>query len=157
MSKFEIDEEELYDAVINSHSFTETVSRLGRDPSKDTLFLSRVKAKIKELNLDIEHWPRKGIKRSPQNISLETILVENSWYTNTTQLKERLIKENILENVCVECGIKDLWNGKVIVLQLDHINGNNRDHRLENLRILCPNCHSQTDTFCRGHKKVKKQ
>ena len=46
------------------------------------------------------------------------------------------------------CGNNGTWNGKKLVLQLDHINGNNKDQRLMNLRFLCPNCHAQTDTFC---------
>ncbi len=150
----DLDEEELYKAVVNSNSFTDTVRYLGKDPHKDIKFAAIVKKKIKELNFDIDHWPKKGIKRIKDNSPLENILVENSWYTNTTQLKERLLKEDILENLCVSCGIKDLWNGKPIVLQLDHINGNNRDHRLSNLRILCANCHSQTITY--AGKNIKK-
>ncbi|MGB2240169.1 MAG: HNH endonuclease [Pseudomonadales bacterium] len=53
---------------------------------------------------------------------------------------------------CSSCGIGDEWNGKPITLQLDHINGVNNDHRLDNLRMLCPNCHSQTDTWCGRNK-----
>jgi hypothetical protein len=55
---------------------------------------------------------------------------------------------------CEECGLGDEWRGKKITLQVDHINGINYDHRPENLRFLCPNCHSQTSTFC--WKNVKK-
>lgn len=157
MNNFDIDEEELYQAVYNSTSFTEVVRFLGREPSKDTLFLSRVKKLIKEFNFDLSHWPRKRIKRFKDNVPLQEILIENSWYTNTTALKKRLLQEKIFSNTCNECGVIDYWNFKPLVLQLDHINGNNRDHRIENLRILCPNCHSQTDSFCRGHKRIKKQ
>lgn len=72
----------------------------------------------------------------------------------TDKVKKRLISEGRLENKCSECGISDSYNGKPITLQLDHINGINNDHRFENLRLLCPNCHSQTDTWCgRGKKK----
>lgn len=69
----------------------------------------------------------------------------------TGHLKRRLIEEGLKENRCEKCGIKE-WNNKKIVCQLDHINGIPTDHRLENLRILCPNCHSQTDTFCGKNK-----
>lgn len=71
-------------------------------------------------------------------------MVENSTYSNMTKFKSRLIKANLIEYKC--CGITE-WNGKPLTLQLHHINGNNRDNRLENLTFLCPNCHSQTDNF----------
>ena len=65
----------------------------------------------------------------------------------STRLKQRLIDAKILEWKCsiIECGVSE-WMGKPITLELDHINGNNSDHRIENLRMLCPNCHSQTST-----------
>lgn len=69
----------------------------------------------------------------------------------TLKLKNRLIKEGIFPEECAECGIKN-WNSKKLVFQLDHINGENKDHRLENLRLLCPNCHSQSDTWCGKNK-----
>jgi HNH endonuclease len=66
-------------------------------------------------------------------------------------VKRRLLEAGILENVCDECGISD-WRGKPLSIQLDHRNGIRDDHRLENLRMLCPNCHSQTETFA-GKKR----
>ena len=65
-----------------------------------------------------------------------------------------IIKRNLLEYKCSCCGIGDTWNEKKLVLQLDHINGVNNDHRLENLRFVCPNCHSQTSTY-KGKNKGK--
>jgi Zn finger protein HypA/HybF involved in hydrogenase expression len=79
-------------------------------------------------------------------IPLTDILVENSPY-NRASLKKRLLKDGILLNKCHECGIGPSWNDKLLVLQIDHINGINNDNRLENLRILCPNCHTQTNSF----------
>jgi 5-methylcytosine-specific restriction endonuclease McrA len=114
--------------------------------STDTL-----KRRIKELNCDISHF---GVKPIPNQAkySLDEILIENSTYANISSLKRRLIKEGVLEYKCSCCGIND-WLGKPITLQLDHINGKNNDHRLENLRFLCPNCHSQTETYA-GKNKV---
>lgn len=57
--------------------------------------------------------------------------------------------------VCEECGQGATWNGKKLTMQIDHINGNNADHRLENLKVLCPNCHTQTPTW--GTRKRKQQ
>jgi hypothetical protein len=66
-------------------------------------------------------------------------------------VKQRIVKDNLLVYKCVKCEL-DSWQGETIVLDLDHINGNNRDNRLQNLRYLCPNCHSQTDTY-KGRNK----
>jgi hypothetical protein len=69
----------------------------------------------------------------------------------TNKLRKRLIKENILENKCSVCGIST-WNDNPITLQLDHIDGNNKNHILKNIRLICPNCHSQTETYCGRNK-----
>lgn len=79
-------------------------------------------------------------------ISLEEILEGNQPQYQTFKLKNRLIEAGLKVNQCEECGISE-WNNKPIMIELDHINGNRTDHRLENLRMLCPNCHSQTNTF----------
>lgn len=68
-------------------------------------------------------------------------------FSQVLRLKARLIREGVLPNVCAECGLGPQWNGLPLVLVLDHINGVNDDNRLENLRLLCPNCNSQTETF----------
>jgi hypothetical protein len=70
---------------------------------------------------------------------------------STLKLKNRLIKEGLLSYKCDDCGISE-WNNKKIALHLDHIDGNCKNHRLNNLRLLCPNCHSQTDTWCGKNK-----
>jgi hypothetical protein len=62
-------------------------------------------------------------------------------------LKRRLLRERLLINRCVECGLEPIWQGKPLVLVLDHVNGDSSDYRLDNLRLLCPNCNSQQDTF----------
>ncbi|AFZ57639.1 HNH endonuclease [Anabaena cylindrica FACHB-243] len=84
-------------------------------------------------------------------IPLEKILILGSSY-NRNSLKSRLIQESLLEERCYECGILSKWNEKPLCLQLDHINGIANDNRIENLRLLCPNCHSQTLTFA-GKRK----
>jgi hypothetical protein len=75
----------------------------------------------------------------------------------SAKLKKKLIEEGYLEDVCVGCGNEGEWNGKPITLELDHINGDRYDNRFENLRILCPNCHSQTPTFRGRGSAVEKE
>ena len=64
----------------------------------------------------------------------------------TFKLKQRLLNVGLKSNQCEDCGITE-WNSKPIAIELDHINGKNFDNRIENLRLLCPNCHSLTDTW----------
>lgn len=85
----------------------------------------------------------------------EEVFVKNSKYANRNLIKKRLYKLGVLE-ICVECGVGPKWNGKKLTLQLEHINGIYNDNRLENLTILCPNCHSQTATYAGGSLKKKK-
>lgn len=86
---------------------------------------------------------------------LTKLLLRDSPCKNNTLLKKRLIAQGLLQNNCLHCGIKAEWQGKSLTLEIDHINGDNRDNRLINLRILCPNCHSQTDTFRRPKKSKR--
>jgi len=96
------------------------------------------------------YLPNQGGKDSVKSkFSLSDLLKVGS-NIKSKDLKERLIKEKLKIYKCEECSINE-WNGKKIVLELDHIDGNKNNNLLENLRILCPNCHSQTPTF-RGRK-----
>jgi Zn finger protein HypA/HybF involved in hydrogenase expression len=117
-----------------------------------------IKSKLILWDINTEHFTGAawniGDKFKPfgKVIPLSEILVENSTYTNNAKLKERLIKAGLKEDKCEECGLFE-WRGKKLSIELHHDNGNNRDQRLENLKMLCPNCHSQTDTFRKGNNK----
>ncbi len=88
-----------------------------------------------------------------KSFKLEDILIENSTYPRH-ELKARLIKGNLIEYKCAICNNIGEWNNQKLVLQIDHINGVNCDNRIENLRFLCPNCHTQTQTYAgRGRRK----
>lgn len=100
----------------------------------------------KNLGVELPKSKNRGSDNIGKKIPMSEILVENSTYQNISRLKKRLVSEGLLTYHCHECGIVR-WNSKPLVLQLDHINGIHNDNRIENLRFLCPNCHSQTDTF----------
>jgi hypothetical protein len=87
-------------------------------------------------------------------IPAEKCFVVNSPYKQST-IKPKILKLNLMPYECKECKNQGFWGEKKLVLQLDHKNGDNTDNRLENLRFLCPNCHSQTDTFCRREPKTE--
>ena len=124
--------------------------------------LKTLKKRLNEEDIDYSHIPlgmdsNKGRKFPNREIPLKEVMIENSTY-NRKSLKRRLLKEGILKNECDICGQEPIHNNKKLVMVLDHINGVSDDHRLENLRILCPNCNSQQDTFAgRNNKKEKKK
>jgi hypothetical protein len=111
------------------------------------------KDRIKKLNLDTSHFHgmswNKG-KKLPKRNPIETYLVENR-LVQSNNLKKRLINEGLKDHKCECCGITE-WNGQPTPIELDHIDGNRYNNTIENLRILCPNCHAQTDTY-RGRNK----
>lgn len=116
---------------------------------------------VMRYNIDISHFngkPRieKNIGESLQKYEDSEIFIENSTYT-PTHLKRRILNAKLLDYRCDDCGNEGFWNGKDLCLQIDHINGISNDHRLENLRFLCPNCHSQTDTYGNGNGKTNQK
>lgn len=129
--------------------------------SSDSMFkankiIGMNKHKFKKLAIEYGcYYPNRGGKgiKKPNHLKLLTEDILNGKYPNyqTNKLKIRLIEEGYKENRCEECNITK-WNEKYLEMQLHHIDGNNKNHKLENLRILCPNCHSQTDNFCGKNK-----
>jgi len=108
--------------------------------------------RIEQDNVDISHFKKPQEFNAFKNkIPYDKILIKNSKYNSTTSLKHRLIKDGLLKYCCDVCKNNGNHMGHSLSLQLDHVNGIRNDNRLENLRILCPNCHSQTKTF--GNKK----
>jgi hypothetical protein len=112
-----------------------------------------IKKYIELYNIDISHFyipTPGGNKRS----ELKDILVVGSKYS-ITNLKYRLYKEGLKNRECELCGQGEEWKGKHMSLIIDHINGINNDNRLENLRIVCPNCNATLDTHCKGSNSYR--
>lgn len=116
-----------------------------------------VRREVERLGLRTDHWlgQAHGTSARGRRGDLGALLVEGSSY-NTGLLKKRLIEAGLLKNQCYACELPPVWRGKPLVLRLDHINGIRDDARIENLRLLCPNCDSQTDTYC-GRNRAKSE
>lgn len=141
-------DEEFVEIVHNSVSFAEVRKKTGYKTT-NSYVSPAIKNRIAELNIDISHFVPSSIrqKKAPYvRYTMEEILVENSGYCGSTTLKRRLVSAGYMDNVCACCGLKT-WDGKELALQVHHVNGVNNDNRIENLQLLCPNCHSQTDFF----------
>lgn len=145
----------LFDIVKDSKSQKEVLLKLGiRNAGGNFKTLKKYLSLYK---IDTSHFEKNYDKmillKNKQPI--EDILVVNSSF-NRSHLKSRLYDEGIKEKKCEMCGQDENWNGKKMSLVLDHINGIHNDNRLENLRILCPNCNATTETFCKGDYKRRK-
>lgn len=106
-----------------------------------------IKQLAQELGIELKFsYKRNSMYKVYPKLKINEILVENSPYKNATSLKGRLIKEGLKEYRCERCK-NTKWEGAPIPLQIHHINGVHNDNRLENIQLLCPNCHSLTDTY----------
>lgn len=161
MTKRKWNNEEFKEAVVNNTSLRQTLISLGLCAEGGGNY-KLAKRLLKELNISTTHWLGKGhLKGKAHNWNKryppDEIFVENSKYASVRGLKKLLLKEKKLETKCYgeNCSLTQSWLGKPLILHLDHINGNNIDNRIENLRFLCPNCHSQTPTYCGKNKKLR--
>lgn len=135
--------EQLLEAIGNSSSINGVIRYLGLNKSSATY--NQIRKKIEVYGIT----PTFKVKEN-KRYSFDDIFCEGSTY-DRKDVRNKVIKEKIIPYKCSECSISD-WNGNPISLQLDHINGINNDNRVNNLRFLCPNCHSQTSTW--GNRRV---
>ena len=151
-SRYTYTEEQLRDAVKNSTSIRQVLDKLNIVPAGGNY--QTTNRRIKKLKIDTSHFTGQAWNRGkiigPKR-PIQEYLKENS-VVQSFKLKGRLITEGLKEHKCECCGITE-WMGKPTPIELDHINGNHYDNRLENLRIICPNCHAQTETYRGKNKK----
>lgn len=139
-------DEQFADAVKTSITPGEVARKVGIHPNRPNVL-----RRIKNLNLDCSHFlPFNEAQKILQPMDESLIFCVNSGVGRRT-LKDRFLKKVAYR--CQMCGNEGIHNGKPLVLAIDHINGVRNDNRLENLRLLCPNCHSQTETFCGANTK----
>lgn len=145
-------DEQILEASKNARSVTEIMRKIGMCPTGYAH--NRFKHRLRNLGVDVDSMPgaawNAGLKSSPKRSTKEYLKLDGP-FISTSKLRQKLINDGILKNRCDECDLGPEWNNKPLSMQLEHINGNRRDNRLNNLRILCPNCHTQTPT----HSKIK--
>lgn len=134
------------DIIINSFGYTDALKKFGLN-NKGSNFKTLRKRMIEE-GIDYSHFQQAGGNLKQFHIAkpIKELLIEDSSH-NRTHLKKRLLSLGILKNICYKCGVPPIWCGEKLSIQLDHINGISNDNRLENLQMLCPNCHSQTSNY----------
>lgn len=136
------------DAVRSSYSIAGVLRCLGLrvgGANYDT-----VKRAVRTLQLDTSHWTGEGHRKGSRvpvvpARPLHLVLVRGVFYS-TYDLKRRLLAQGLFEARCVHCGLAE-WRGGNIPLELDHIDGDRTNNELQNLRLLCPNCHAMTPTY----------
>lgn len=133
--------------IENSNTYTQVLKKLKLRTAGSNY--ETLKKYINLYDIDISHFKLFGSNSHfCKKFTLNEILIEKSNYSNRTFLKERLYKEGYKERKCELCGQDENWNNMKISLILDHKNGVYNDHRLENLRIVCPNCNAGLETHC---------
>ena len=152
-----IDEAMLRTEIPKCRSIAEVVRALGLEPTGTRHRL--VREAIRRLALDTSHFAGQGHRLgtpSDRRIPPERLLVfrpEQNYRQKPPMIRRALITTGVPER-CVGCGTGPEWQGRPLTLEVDHVNGDFRDNRRENLRFLCPNCHATTDNYCRK-KRVR--
>lgn len=143
--------EELITLLKQSSSLKQFIKKLGYKSTSDDVY-NLVKEELSYRKINLDNFNLKNIKKT--KLKEEDILKENSNVDQST-LRKYILKNNLLEYKCSICSLPPFWNNNPLILTLDHINGENHDNRIENLRWICPNCDRQLPTF--GGKNQKKK
>ena len=145
---YKLSDEQFVELLKKSSTISEVLFKLGYVVKGNSWGYSQVKRRMDDLGLDYSILKGKSaaMKTNKLNaIRKEDILKENCKHQRTV-LRRYVIKNNLIPYKCAICGCTE-WQGRTLSLEIDHVNGINDDNRLENLRFLCPNCHSQTSTY----------
>ncbi|MHA2062876.1 MAG: HNH endonuclease signature motif containing protein [Candidatus Thorarchaeota archaeon] len=148
-------DEALKEAVKSSTTWRGVMRMIGLRPGGGSH--TSLRSYVVRLGLDTSRFKVERKVFTNKRKLAEEILVERSpleYRTETYQLRRALLEADAVY-VCSMCGLGDMWQERPLVLQIDHIDGNAYNHRKENLRFLCPNCHSQTETY--GFKRRSKR
>lgn len=144
----EYSKDELEQIVKTSFSYAEVLSKLGYGTSQGGNHKT-LKKRIQYYNISTQHF---HITASKRDWSDTEIFCEDS-KASQSKLRRTFKARNFIEYECAICGLAPFWNGKSLVLTLDHKNGKNKDNRIENLQWVCPNCDRQSNTYCAKSKK----
>ena len=146
MKLFKYTEEDLRKAISTSTSYRQTLLKLKVKAAGGNYEV--LKKAIKHFKIDTSHMLGQSSNKNktfgPKRDLSEYL--SNKFPIQSNKLKKRLLKEKVFEHKCSKCNLKD-WIGKKIPIELDHINGDRNNNSLYNLRLLCPNCHAQTNTY----------
>ena len=146
-----MDSQEFSDLLKSCRSRSEVFEKLNM--RKGGASFSILNRRINKDKCDISHFQLGGALANNKKFT-DDELFTYPCPTGSRSVRDRLLSAKLIPYVCKECGQNPIWNGKILILELDHINGTRNDNRLVNLRFLCPNCHTQTNTF--GNKKRDK-
>lgn len=147
--KYDWSEQRVREAVANSCNYNEVLRTLGIPTNGNNG--GTLKRKIKRFGIDISHFTFAPKTRGEKK-NIDEYLILNSKCSKNV-LKSRLLSEGYKSNCCEVCGISE-WNGKPLTMQLHHKDGDTHNNCIENLIMLCPNCHSQTENY-RGNSKKR--
>lgn len=150
-----VSEPQLREAVANSKSIAGVLRYLGKNDRANGQHTA-IKRRIEKLGIDTSHFTGQGWSKSQICYKTEEVFAEGS-RSSRSIVRRYIIRDKLIPYECAFCGNTGEWLGRPMALELDHINGVFNDHRLENLRFLCPNCHAITDTYCGKNVRDKKE
>lgn len=152
---YKLTDEQFVELLKKSSTISEVLFKLGYTVKGNSWGCSQVKQRMADLNVDQSIFKGKQCalqNRAAREINPADILKKNCKHVRSV-LRRYVIKNQLVPYKCAICGCTE-WQGKTLSLELDHVNGINNDNRLENLRFLCPNCHSQTTTYGSRNQQV---